>query len=604
MLYFTSGAVLHRSVDLGATWTALDGPFAEIVTFAVDPQDAQTVFVVSGSAQLYKTTDGGATWAAIGGTPSAPAFPSSIVIDPRDSSVVYVARNCGPYLEPFFNAAGVFKSVDGGVTFTVAMNGMKTFQRCVSGLTIDPITPDTLYLIPQYTDDRYARTDDAARTWTTVADAVPSRVIGDPRDGQKRYGTANGSLVASTDAGRTWFQVTSTALDTGSSLPAGSASALTIDDASGRLFLAGAQGVFRSGDGGRSVLSLGGEAREGTRGVVFDEASGVLIIGTDTGVYRSHAFPWNEWTRLQTGDSALSMRDVKPSRLEAATMYAASSRRVSVTRNHGLTWTPLGDTLPSSELEAPSIVSIAVDVADTVFAIGSFESRNVLYKLAAGTQEWVALTTPLSRFEKIVTDPGTPDAVYLIIGNGPAFIATRDGGATWSNHFTPTGDASSLAIDPRDGAVFYAGTRSSLFKSYNGGHTWIDILPDHMITDVQISPAHPDTVVAVEREYGTKYNRIHVTHDAGVTWTYRYSMGEVVSMALDPRDRRTVITTLSDGTVHRSRDDGAHWTEITGNLPAELGRVAFSRDGRVLHAATAKRGMWELFEISRRRAVQ
>jgi photosystem II stability/assembly factor-like uncharacterized protein len=604
VVYFTSGSVLHRSTDLGITWSALNGPFPQIVTFAIDPQDAHTVLVVSGSGQLYKTINGGETWAAIGGTPSAPAFPTSIVIDPRDSNVVYLARDCGPYFEPFFNAAGVFKSVDGGATFTVAMNGMQAFQRCVSGLTIDPVTPDTLYALPQYTDNGYARTDDGARTWMTVSTLVPSRVIGDPRDAQKRYGTSNGSLVASADAGHTWFKVQPTALETGSPLPAGSASALTIDESSGRLFLAGAQGVYRSGDGGRSVLSLGGEAREGTRGVVFDEASGVLIIGTDTGVYRSNAFPWNAWTRLRTGDSALSMRDVKPSRLETATMYAASTRRVFVTRDHGATWTPLGNTLPGFDLEALSIVSIAVDAADTVFAIGYSGSRNVLYKLVAGSQDWVPLTTPLSRFEKVVADPGTPSVMYLIIGNGPAFIATRDGGVTWSNHFTPTGDASSLAIDPRDGAVFYAGTRSSLFKTYNGGHTWIDVLPNRMITDVQISPADPDTIVAIGNEYGTKYSRIHVSHDAGVTWTSRYAAGEVVSMTLDPRDRATVITTLTDGAVYRTRNDGLHWIAITGNLPSESIRVAFSRDGSVLHAATTKRGIWELSQSSRRRAVQ
>lgn len=608
VLYFTSGSGLHRSTDLGGTWNAINGPYHGIVTFAIDPHDPQTVYVGSSTAQLYKTRDGGATWTAIGGAPSQPAFLSSIVIDPRDTNVVYLARDCGPYFEPFFNAAGVFKSVDGGVTFSAVMNGMKAFQRCAAGLSLDPVNPDTLYAVPQYSDNGYARSDDGAQTWTTAATTLPNRVLADPRDPQKRYGSAGGLFVTSSDGGRTWISQETTALETGAQLLYGSATALTIDDRSGRLFLAGQYGVYRSGDGGRSVLSLNGPAREVTRSLVFDEASGVLIIGTETGIYRSDAFPWNDWKRLPTGDSSLTMGEAAASRTDPSTAYAISLRNIHVTRDHGRTWSNLGGALPKAGLTPPGLVSVAVDVADNVYVVGFLQSngRNTIYKLAAGTQQWAELNPPLSRFGRIIADPGTPGVVYVIVGNGPAFMATRDGGATWSFHFTPTGDASSLAIDPRDGAVFYAGTRSSLFKSLNGGHTWIDVLPDTMIADVQISPADPNTIYAIQTQhYGIQNNRIQMSRDAGVTWTSHVAMGEIFSMVLDPRDPRRLVISVVGGTVYRSSDGGAHWESITGNLPKDSNvmRLAFSLDGRVLHAATRTRGMWELFELSRRRSV-
>lgn len=234
---------------------------------------------------------------------------------------------------------------------------------------------------------------------------------------------------------------------------------------------------------------------------------------------------------------------------------------------------------------------------------GSVESSSKIYKLAAGTEQWVELTPPLASFSRAVADPGTPGVVYLIHGTTPSFMATRDGGATWNFHFTPNGDASSLAIDPRDGAVFYAGTRTSLLKSYNGGHTWIGLLPETMITDVQISPADPDTIYAIQKEYGTQQNRIHVSRDAGTTWTSHLAMGEIVSLAPDRRDPLTIVTSLQGGTVYRSKDEGAQWESITGNLPTDTIRLAFSLDGRVLYATTSTRGMWELVEATRRRAV-
>ena len=603
VLYFTSGSGLFRSPDLGTTWKALSGPSSGIVSLAIDPHDPQTLFVASPSSDLYKTRDGGASWIALGRAPSTPAFVSSIVIDPRDGNVVYLSRDCGPYFEPFFDAAGVFKSVDGGETFAPAMNGMVGFQRCSGGVTLDPLHPDTLFSISQYTDNGYARSDDGARTWTKAPTNLPNRIVADPRDPQKRYGSARGLFVTSSDGGKTWFSQQTTALETGTQLPYGSAVALAIDDQSGRLFLAGRQGVYRSGDGGRSVLALDGPAREITNGVVFDESTGILVIGTDSGVYRSNGFPWNDWTRLPTGDSSMNMRDVAASRIDASTMYAVSLRQVHVTRDQGRTWSVLGGSLPTSGHDAPILTSIAVDVADNVYAVGSLPSRNAIYKLAAGTEQWVELTPTLPQFGRAIADPGTAGVIYLIVGNGPAFMATRDGGATWNFHFTPTGDATSLAIDPRDGAVFYAGTGTSLFKSFDGGHTWTDVLPDKRIVDVQISPADPDTIYAIQKEFGTQNNLIHISRDAGMTWTSHPAMGEIVAMALDRRDPRALVISLQGGKIERSNDEGARWEDITGNLPIDYMRIAFSLDGSVLHATTTTRGMWELFELSRRRSV-
>lgn len=603
VLYFTSGSLLFRSPDFGSTWSALSAPFNTIATLAIDPHDSQTVFVASTAARVYKSRDGGVTWTAIAAAPSAPAFVSAIVIDPRDGNVVYMSRSCGLHFEPFFDAAGIFKSVDGGLTFAPMMNGIAGFQRCSAGISLDPVHPDTLYSVSQYSDNGHARSDDGARTWTMAATILPSRSVADPRDLQKRYGSAGGLFVTSSDGGLTWSSQQTTALETGLSLTAGSAMVLAIDGRSGRLFLAGHQGVYRSGDGGRSVLALIGPAREETRGVVFDEATGALVIGTDSGVYRSDAFPWNDWKRLLTGDSSVNMRDLGASRIDPGTMYAVSVRNVHVTRDHGRTWSLLGGPLPSQNLKAPTLVSIAVDVADNVYVTGSVNSSSKVYKLAAGAEQWIELTPPLASFSRAIADPGTPGVVYLIHGTTPSLIATRDGGATWSYHFTPNGDASSLAIDPRDGAVFYAGTRTSLLKSYNGGHTWIALLPDKTITDVQISPADPDTIYAIQKEYGTRKDRIHVSHDAGTTWTSHLAMGEIFSVALDRREPRTIVTSLLGGTVYRSKNEGAQWESITGNLPIDYMRLAFSLDRRVLHATTSTRGMWELFEVTRRRAV-
>lgn len=606
VLYFTSGSALFRSPDLGLTWQRLIGPFDAVGFFAIDPHDAQTV-IVSTRSGMFKTGDGGTTWAAIGAGLALSDQISSIVIDPRDGAVVYLSGNCGPYLEPLFQGSGVFRSDNGGLTFEPAMNGLSGLERCTNGLSLDPVLPDTVYASLQYAQN--ARSNDGARTWSSVATTLPGRIVADPHDPLKRYGSAGGLFVTSTDGGLTWTSQPSTVLDTGLQLPSGSVTALAIDPGTSRLFLAGQHGVYRSDDGGRNVLALNGTARERTNGIVYDEATGVLVIGTETGVYRSEAFPWHDWRRLPTGDSSMRMRDVAPSRLEAATMYAVSTNQVHVTRDHGLTWSVLGESLPVTNLRAPTLESIAVDVADNVYVVGALDSTNTLYKLPAGTRQWIQLQPPIGGwFGRAFADPGTAGVIYVSRGNGPAFMATRDGGVTWNFHFTPPGGANSLAIDPRDGALFYTATNTGLFKSFNGGHTWSELLPQRMILDVQLSPADPETIYATEREYGSRQDRIHVSRDGGATWTSHVGPGEIVSMAPDRRSPRTIHVSVRDpldhGTVFRSTDEGGSWTPIAENLPTDYTRLALSLDGTVLHATTLSAGMWErsLTQV-RRRAV-
>jgi hypothetical protein len=221
VLYFTSGSALFRSPDLGLTWQPITGPFDAIGIFAIDPHDSHTV-IVSTRSGMFKTGDGGTTWAAIGAGLALSDQTSSIVIDPRDGDVVYVSGNCGPYLEPLFQGSGVFRSDDGGLTFEPAMNGLSGLQRCTNGLSLDPVLPDTVYATLQYA--RNARSDDGARTWSDVATALPGRSVANPHDPLKRYGSAGGLFVTSTDGGLTWISQQTIVLDTGLQLPSGSRS--------------------------------------------------------------------------------------------------------------------------------------------------------------------------------------------------------------------------------------------------------------------------------------------------------------------------------------------------------------------------------------------
>ncbi len=107
-----AGLGLYRSTDGGKSWSLVEGSFAvshsvAIATIAVDPTDAQHLFIgttlaVSGGtavtggyafpvpgapgAALFESTDGGQTFAATFGGPVA-----QVAIDPQDAATVYLA---------------------------------------------------------------------------------------------------------------------------------------------------------------------------------------------------------------------------------------------------------------------------------------------------------------------------------------------------------------------------------------------------------------------------------------------------------------------------------------------------------------------------------
>jgi photosystem II stability/assembly factor-like uncharacterized protein len=608
VIYAATAGGVFRTADGGATWRNVSGPVSTPIVLAVAGENL--VYAASDTA-VYKTTNGGASWTRIGEDLPSPLDVSALVVDPRDANVVYVGSACQPFFSgaprpQWHEAGGVFKSVDGGETFVEKSAGLSAFQRCVEGLALDPLKPDTLYAIPVYSDDGFARSDDGGETWTRAATILPGRdVIADPRDPNRRYGSpvrAFGvtTLLTSADAGLTWTAVQTRQLETGETVR-WSAGSLALDPTTGRLFLGGETGAFRSGDGGRSVLALGGAARETVYDVLVDRTSGAVTIGTETGVYQSPTFPWNDWTPLPLGDTSLSMRHVVPSQREAATAYASSGPRIYATRDNGLTWMQLpgfNDTV--------GVHDLTVDVDENLYALIRRGSAERVYKLAAGSTEWVELPSPNGYFSSIYADPGTAGVVYVAATSG--FNVTRDGGASWGFVLAPSpANPRELRIDPNDGAVFYSHTSNGIYKSTNGGHTWSKRLDVNSEGVFDLSRADGRTIYfAGDVADALQERAIYRSSDGGDTWT-KYPMPEdsaPLSIVADPRDPRTAYLSTNAGAVLRTRDGGETWQAIGSGWPNNLGGwLAVNRDATVLHAATW-RGMWELsLTPERRRAV-
>src|SRR5579863_7494901 len=129
--YFgTVGGGLWQTSDVGVVWKPIfDGqPVASIGAVAVAPSNAKVIYVGTGESDIrsnlssgdgvYKSTDGGRTWNNIGLKETRQI--SRIVVDPQNADVVFVGALGHAYAPN--DERGVFKSIDGGATWTKVLD--------------------------------------------------------------------------------------------------------------------------------------------------------------------------------------------------------------------------------------------------------------------------------------------------------------------------------------------------------------------------------------------------------------------------------------------------------------------------------------------------
>ncbi len=173
---------LFKSLDGGDSFSLVGSQAsglpeeAQILSIVIDeksPVDNRTVYAAlstrakdkSAKVGIFKSVDGGMSWVdGSGNLPLERKCVYDIKIDPRNSQVIYVAAGCDPRFS--FNPGYVAKSVDGGKNWTVLVDGIRAQK-----LQIDPFDPDTIYAATiQFTsangDKPFWVSRDAGTTWT------------------------------------------------------------------------------------------------------------------------------------------------------------------------------------------------------------------------------------------------------------------------------------------------------------------------------------------------------------------------------------------------------------------------------------------------------
>lgn len=284
-----------------------------------------------------------------------------------------------------------------------------------------------------------------------------------------------------------------------------------------------------------------------------------------------------------------------------ATWYAGmASGGVWKTTNHGMSWTPLFDDMPTASI---GDVTVAPSNPNVVW-VGTGEPQNRqsspygggVFRSLDGGRTWTDLGLHETRhISRIAVHPTNPDVAYVAaVGHlwGPneerGVYRTTDGGETWDRvlYRDPDTGAIDLVMDPNDPRTLYAamyqrrrtvfgfsasGDGSGLYRSLDGGDSWTLLsegLPEgdkgRIGVDVFAGDSH--LVYASIEAAGGEARGLYRSTDRGETWS-RVSGNNPRPMyfsmvRIDPNNADRVYM---GGVAFQVSDDGGRtWWERDG----------------------------------------
>jgi photosystem II stability/assembly factor-like uncharacterized protein len=234
------GNGVYRSTDGGEKWQNVGLKESRaIARIVVDPKKPEVAYVAAmgnlwtdgGERGLYKTTDGGKTWKLIlQATPpqNARTGCGDVVVDPTNPEVVYAtlyARQrtpwsfaSGPSVTDGEDVGGIFKSINGGVTWKKLGGGLPA-QTGRIGLALSASNPKVVMAVVQSYEGGSGplvdlrsktggvfRSEDGGEKWTRMSAIDPrpfyfSQIRIDPANDQRVYLLAF-ALLVSDDGGK------------------------------------------------------------------------------------------------------------------------------------------------------------------------------------------------------------------------------------------------------------------------------------------------------------------------------------------------------------------------------------------------------------------
>ncbi len=563
-----------RTTNSGTTWEPVTDSvgIASVGAVAVAPSNANIVWVGAGDNSLtrsayygdgvYKSTDGGTTWLNMGLKDSQHV--ARIVIHPTNPDIVWVAA-LGHEYSPN-QERGVFQTTDGGKTWT-----RQLFVNPTSGavdLVIDAHNPQVLYAA-LYDAIRFPwkiqdggpgsgifKTTDGGKNWARLENGLPTGTLGrigidicrthpevlyavvdnfnlytGPQRGRGGAGgqeKIGGEVYRTSDSGRTWQKVSAQADDV--SRKAGySFNQLRVDPNNpDRVFITGSS-MIESTDGGKTWAGLGGGG--GGRGrlpfqstfgdfrslYIDPEDSDHMVATSDGGVSVSY-----DGGRTSDHFSNLKLGEVYAIGVDMDQPYHIYEGL----QDHENWKGPVDGWSGSVTID---------DWVTTGVGDGMYNAPDPTGRWLYNNQELGSLgRVDMQLRTRVMIDPTKPQSPHPFANIGRLGPPGTNGPDKILYRFNWT---SPVRLSPHDPNTIYYGSQFVL-RSKDRGDNWEVISPD-------LTTNNPEKI-------NTRDTSIqHCT---------------IVTLDESPAQAGVIWTGSDDGKVQVTRDNGAHWTDVTAAI--------------------------------------
>lgn len=507
VLLVASQTGLWKSSNSGSTWSlSLSGIITDLVA---DPSAVGTYVAAVGSVNggtangVYRTTDLGATWTKLsGGLPTSSVGRISLAIAPSSPNVMYVAVQA----TSANTLLGIWKTLDSGNSWTkLTASNASCSNQCWYDLVVavDPSQPDKVV----FGGVSLFRSTDGGTTFTTMGSGVVHvdhhAFTFDARTPSTMYSGNDGGIFRSVDGGNTW-----TSLNTNLALTQ-FYPGISVHPTDASIIVGGSQ------DNG--TIQWNGSA---TWPTLFGGDGGFTAINHRTGASTFVTCQWPtcvparrdavggflaKGNGLNSSDRGAFIPPMVMDPVDPSVLYFGTFRLYR-TSNAGELWTPISADLTNG---TGTIRTIAVAPSDTttIYIGASDGAVQVTTDLGAS---WTNISAglPLKSITYIAVDPRDPRTAWVTVsGFGTGHIwKTTNRGATW------TDISFDLPNVPVNTVVFQRGSRELDIGTDIG----VFALPDGATSWQPLAAGLPNTVVHDLLYDGPRGRLLAATHGRGM----------------------------------------------------------------------------------------
>ncbi len=545
------------------------------------PSDPDTVYVGAASGGVWKSANGGLTWEPIFDDQPVHSI-GAIAVDPGNPDVVWVGTGEGNMRNSVSAGNGVYRSADGGKTWQHL--GLEKTER-IHRIAVHPQDGRVAYVCapgPLWGDGAERgvfKTDDGGKTWRKVLFVDEKTGCGDlamdPANPHKvlaalwqfrrwpytfKSGGPGSGVYVTQDAGANWKRLTEEdGLPRGELGRAGIAVSRSNPEVVYLLVEAETSALLRSDDGGRRFKVVNDKPNVNPRPFYYADLRvdparpdrvytlATLLRVSNDGGRTFEPLKGAGQREIHVDHHALWIAPGDPRRL-----YLGNDGGVAESRDRGETFRFV-ENLPLAQY-----YHVALDDQRPYHIYGGLQDNNswrgpsaVWQRGGIRNHEWKPIGVG-DGFEAL-PDRDDPSRGYSLWQGGNLLRWDSRTGVTKAIKPTPAAGQklrfnwnAALALDPVDPATVYLGSQF-VHRSTDRGESWAVISPD-------LTTNNP--------EWQKQDQSGGITLD--VTAAENYT--SLVALAPSPVEKGVIWAGSDDGRIHVTRDAGGSWTSVEGGL--------------------------------------